>query len=108
MSALVTRGLAKAYAGRVLFEDVSISVARGEAVALTGPSGTGKTTLLRCLDGLELADRGEVIVGDACIRAGDAPPARIAAMANDPIRLTASVPYGNPPPSSRCVHPDSA
>ena len=81
MSALVTRGLAKAYAGRVLFEDVSISIARGEAVALTGPSGTGKTTLLRCLDGLELADRGDVIVGDACIRAADTAAARVAAVA---------------------------
>jgi polar amino acid transport system ATP-binding protein len=77
MSALVTRGLSKGYAGRVLFEDVSISVARGESVALMGPSGSGKTTLLRCIDGLEHADRGEVIVGDASIRAGDGPAARM-------------------------------
>jgi ABC-type polar amino acid transport system ATPase subunit len=81
MSALSTRNLTKAYGGRVLFEDLSIGVARGEAVALMGPSGTGKTTLLRCLDGLELADRGEVIVGDACIRAGDPPATRLAAVA---------------------------
>jgi polar amino acid transport system ATP-binding protein len=75
MSALITRGLSKGYAGRVLFEDVSISVARGESVALMGPSGSGKTTLLRCIDGLERADRGEVMVGDTSVRAGDGPQA---------------------------------
>jgi ABC-type polar amino acid transport system ATPase subunit len=81
MSALRTRGLAKSFSGRTLFSDVSLELARGEALAVMGPSGTGKTTLLRCLNGLELADQGEVIVGDVCLRAGDSPAALHAAIA---------------------------
>jgi polar amino acid transport system ATP-binding protein len=53
----------------VIFEDVSLSLDRGEAIALTGPSGAGKSTFLRCLNGLERADRGDVRVAGACIRA---------------------------------------
>lgn len=73
MIVLETRELAKWFAERLIFEGVSLRLARGEALVLTGPSGAGKSTLLRCLNGLELADRGEVCVQDACIRAGASP-----------------------------------
>jgi ABC-type polar amino acid transport system ATPase subunit len=78
MNVLETRELTKAFGERVIFEDVSLRLSRGEALVLTGPSGAGKSTFLRCLNGLERADRGEVCVQDACIRAG-APPAEFAA-----------------------------
>src|SRR5690606_29104532 len=39
-----------------------LDIARGEFVVLLGPSGTGKTTLLRILAGLERHDRGDVLV----------------------------------------------
>jgi molybdate transport system ATP-binding protein len=42
--------------------DVNLNVAEGELVALFGPSGVGKTTLLRCLAGLEQAQQGNIIV----------------------------------------------
>jgi polar amino acid transport system ATP-binding protein len=73
MSGLQTLALAKSFGERVIFEDVSLQVARGEALALMGPSGAGKTTFLRCLNGLEHADRGDVVVGELRISAGARP-----------------------------------
>jgi ABC-type polar amino acid transport system ATPase subunit len=78
LKVLETRGLTKSFGDRLIFENVSLSLSRGEALVLTGPSGAGKSTFLRCLNGLERADRGEVWVADACIRAG-AKPADFAA-----------------------------
>ena len=43
--------------------NASLEVAQGEFVALFGPSGVGKTTLLRCLAGLEQPEQGSVVVG---------------------------------------------
>jgi ABC-type Fe3+/spermidine/putrescine transport system ATPase subunit len=54
-------GLEKAMPGFVLRAD--FTVAPGERVALRGPSGMGKTTLLRLLSGLERADRGLIRLG---------------------------------------------
>jgi ABC-type polar amino acid transport system ATPase subunit len=56
-------GLGKSFSGRCLFRDVEIAIVPGEAVAIMGASGTGKTTFLRCLNGLERADTGTVEVG---------------------------------------------
>src|SRR3954469_5472707 len=44
-----------------VLEDVAFSVAPGEFVSIVGQSGTGKSTLLRVLGGLEEADRGSVV-----------------------------------------------
>lgn len=44
-------------------QDVSLSIARGELVALAGKSGSGKTTLLNLVGGLDRADHGSVEVG---------------------------------------------
>jgi ABC-type polar amino acid transport system ATPase subunit len=66
-------GLSKSYLDREIFRDVSISVVPGEAVAVMGASGTGKTTLLRCLDGLERADAGTVSVGGSTVDHRDPP-----------------------------------
>ena len=56
-------GLAKRYPPAVdALAGVSLAVARGEFVALLGPSGAGKTTLFRCLTGLTAPDAGAVDV----------------------------------------------
>ncbi len=57
---LTVRGLGKSFGGRTLFAAVDLDVCAGEALCLMGPSGTGKTTFLRCLVGFERADAGEV------------------------------------------------
>jgi putative ABC transport system ATP-binding protein len=46
---------------------VSLSIRRGEMVAIMGPSGCGKTTLLNCLSGLDVIDSGRVIIDNTDI-----------------------------------------
>ena len=48
--------------GRAIFTDLNIKVRRGRITAVMGPSGTGKTTLLRLITGQIFADSGQVIV----------------------------------------------
>ena len=57
------RGLGKSYGGRVVLRDVSLTVLRGDLVALVGPNGVGKTTLLRLLTGQEAPDAGSLVHG---------------------------------------------
>jgi len=53
---------AKSY-DRMLFEDLSFDILRGQRWALLGPNGCGKTTLIRCLLGLEQPDAGSITLG---------------------------------------------
>ncbi|WP_288926794.1 ATP-binding cassette domain-containing protein [uncultured Maritimibacter sp.] len=57
------KGISKAYDGKVILRDFSILVNRGDRVALVGPNGVGKTTLLKMLIGEELPDSGTVALG---------------------------------------------
>lgn len=57
---LTLAGLAKAYAGRKLFEDVSLQINRSDRIGLVGPNGAGKSTLFKLVLGEEEPDAGEV------------------------------------------------
>jgi ABC-type Fe3+/spermidine/putrescine transport system ATPase subunit len=58
---LELRNVSKNIDGRLIVNDVSLTVADGEILALLGPSGSGKSTLLTLIAGLELPDRGQIL-----------------------------------------------
>jgi len=60
--ALEARRLGHSYGDRDVLGSIDFIVPRGEFVCIVGPSGVGKTTLLRCLSGLQVSSRGSVLV----------------------------------------------
>ena len=52
-----------AFGGLQVLKDVSLSVARGELLALIGPNGAGKTSILNCISGIYRPDAGEIAFG---------------------------------------------
>lgn len=60
MSSISVEGLSKCYGSRYALRNVSLEVGEGEFLSLLGPSGGGKTTLMRCIAGLEAPDAGEI------------------------------------------------
>lgn len=60
---LTVEGLSKAFGTQLLFENVGFEIKRGEHVAIIGDNGTGKTTLLKILNGLLPADSGDFRLG---------------------------------------------
>ena len=65
MSAIVAQHLVKSFGKERVVDDVSFQVESGELVALLGPSGGGKSTVLRMIAGLETPDSGTVKIGEA-------------------------------------------
>ena len=55
---LTVEDLSKSFDGRTLFKDMNVEIKRGEHVCIIGDNGTGKTTFLKILNGLENADTG--------------------------------------------------
>ncbi|MEG0963094.1 MAG: ABC-F family ATP-binding cassette domain-containing protein [Lachnospiraceae bacterium] len=55
--------LAKSYPNQLLFSNISFEVKRGERVALIGDNGTGKTTILKIINDMVMADKGTVQLG---------------------------------------------
>lgn len=59
---LETQGIGKNYGGRVLLEDINITVKPGELVSILGMSGSGKTTLFNIISGLIEPEKGKVLL----------------------------------------------
>ena len=60
---LSVRGLTKRFDGPVLFQNVDFDIKRGERIAIIGNNGTGKTTILKIINGLVEQDAGEITLG---------------------------------------------
>lgn len=63
MNLLTIEHLTKSYTERLLFDDTSFSINEGEKIGLIGINGTGKSTLLKIVAGLEVPDEGNVVKG---------------------------------------------
>ncbi len=63
MALLEVKELRKSFDGLEVLKGISFSMERGETLSVIGPSGGGKTTLLRCMNFLEMPDAGSITVG---------------------------------------------
>lgn len=70
---IATTRLTKRYGSLSVLHSISLSVPRGAVAVIVGPSGGGKSTFLRCLNGLETFQEGAVEVGDVQLTA-ELPP----------------------------------
>ena len=58
----VSKSYREARTRRVVLDDVSLAIPRGEFVAVMGRSGTGKSTLLNLISGIDVADSGTILL----------------------------------------------
>ena len=66
-SMISLRHVRKEYPNVVPLQDISVEIRKGEVISVIGPSGTGKSTLLRCINLLEMPTAGEIVVGGEVI-----------------------------------------
>ena len=66
--------LSKKFNDNVVLDDISLDIKKGDVVGIIGPSGTGKSTLLRCVNRLETPERGTVTIGDKTIDLSEKKP----------------------------------
>ncbi len=78
MSLIEVHHLRKEFGDSVILRDVNANVERGEVISIIGPSGTGKSTFLRCLNRLETPTSGQILVDgvDVCDPSCDLPALR--------------------------------
>jgi ABC-type polar amino acid transport system ATPase subunit len=72
--------LKKIRGGHLAIDGISLTVKKGEVAAVVGPSGGGKSTLIRCLNGLETFDGGSIDVDGLHLTAAKPPTATLLAL----------------------------
>ena len=56
------KNLKKQFGNNVVLKDISVAIEKGEVISVIGPAGSGKSTFLRCINGLEEFDGGHILV----------------------------------------------
>ena len=64
MSLIEIKNLHKRYKENVVLDGIDMKIEQGDVIGIIGPSGTGKSTLLRCLNQLEIPEQGTIRIGD--------------------------------------------
>ena len=59
---ITVRNLQKKYGDLLVLKGINAEIKKGEIISVIGPSGTGKSTFLRCLNLLEIPDEGEILI----------------------------------------------
>ena len=62
------KNISFSYDDEEIFSDISFSIGRGEVLCILGPNGTGKTTLIKCLNGLHEIDSGDILINGENIK----------------------------------------
>lgn len=73
-------GLTKWFGARTVLDGIDLDIAPGERIVIIGPSGTGKSTLLRCLNFLDTPDTGRITLGELSLDAARATRREILAL----------------------------
>ena len=73
-------GLTKRFDGATVLDGIDLEIEAGERIVIIGPSGTGKSTLLRCLNFLDRADAGRITIGDCHVDSARATRRQILAL----------------------------
>ncbi|AXT37062.1 amino acid ABC transporter ATP-binding protein (plasmid) [Phaeobacter sp. LSS9] len=79
-TAISITGLRKTFGDSVVLDGIDLTIKPGERIVIIGPSGTGKSTLLRCLNFLDAPDGGQIRIGDLEVEAARASKAEILAL----------------------------
>jgi len=69
MSLVELAGVHKRFGLVEVLKGISLSIEKGEIVAIIGRSGSGKSTMLRCINGLEKVEEGRIVVADIDVTA---------------------------------------
>lgn len=60
MNILNAENLTKVYGEKILFDDISFSIEEGDKIGILGVNGAGKTSLIKTIAGIDVADRGKI------------------------------------------------
>ena len=79
---LQVTGLEKSFGSLKVLKDITFQIDDGEVGVIIGPSGTGKSTLLRCINFIEKPDEGSIKIGDLSVDAGTSSERQIRKLRN--------------------------